>query len=216
MSDVEDPDTINEHSDDEVDEVETYIDNTELEEDVENPEDGDIDQDKEEITDDEDNNDLGNNQHFNGEEMMMDYIGGAPDDEQVDINEDIMGDTNKKIANHDDVIMLHPESHSHNYDEIHKASLVTRNDNNIIIDLLHKTIPIMTKYEKAKILGQRTKQLNEGSQPFVTINKPVIDNSIIAEEELYQKKIPFIIQRPLPGGGFEYWHVKDLEVIRDE
>ena len=29
-----------------------------------------------------------------------------------------------------------------------------------------------------------------------------------------QKKIPFIIKRPLPGGGVEYWRVPDLEIIR--
>ena len=153
MSDIEEQDPIIDESDVDVVE-ETFSDggeeenNTEGEdvEDVEDIEVGEDDEDPENSYDNEDN--LGNNQHFNGEEMMMNYIGGNTDDEPLDINEDIMGYTNKKIAHHDDVIMLHPESHSHNYDEIHKASLVTRNDNNIIIDLLHKTIPIMTKYVK--------------------------------------------------------------------
>ena len=31
--------------------------------------------------------------------------------------------------------------------------------------------------------------------------------------ELKEKKIPFIIKRPIPGGGSEYWNVKDLELI---
>ena len=35
----------------------------------------------------------------------------------------------------------------------------------------------------------------------------------IAEEELKQKKIPFIIRRPLPNGASEYWKVKDLEML---
>jgi DNA-directed RNA polymerase subunit K/omega len=112
-------------------------------------------------------------------------------------------------------MLLHPESSAHNYDEIQKASIVTRNENNIIVDKLHTSMPILTKYERAKILGQRTKQLNEGSEPFITWDRPTMDNSLIAEEELMQKKLPFIIQRPMPNGGFEYWHVKDLEVIRD-
>ena len=28
-----------------------------------------------------------------------------------------------------------------------------------------------------------------------------------------KKKIPFIIKRPIPGGAFEYWKLKDLEII---
>ena len=99
------------------------------------------------------------------------------------------------------------------YDEIQGLSKVTRNKYNQIIDKLHQTLPILSKYEKTKILGQRTKQLNSGAIPFIKIEKHIIDSYLIAEEELNQKKIPFIIQRPLPNGSFEYWHVKDLEVL---
>ena len=135
---------------------------------------------------------------------------GPPED--LD-EEDLLGDQNKKITHHDEILMLHPESKFHNYDEIYGASLVTRNANNIIVDMLHTTIPIMTKYEKTKVIGQRTKQLDAGNPPFIKVDRPTLDNSIIAEEELRQKKLPFIIQRPLPSGGFEYWNVKDLEVF---
>ena len=31
--------------------------------------------------------------------------------------------------------------------------------------------------------------------------------------ELQQKRIPFIIRRPLSNGSCEYWNVKDLENI---
>ena len=108
---------------------------------------------------------------------------------------------------------FHPECFSHNYDEISKLSTVIRNSDNIIIDPLHKTIPFLTKYEKARILGQRAKQIETGSKPFVKIPESIIDSYIIAELELREKKIPFIIKRPIPSGAFEYWHLKDLEVI---
>lgn len=71
----------------------------------------------------------------------------------------------------------------------------------------------MTKYEKARILGQRAKQIETGAKPFVKVPENVIDSYVIAELELREKKIPFIIKRPIPGGGFEYWHMRDLENI---
>jgi DNA-directed RNA polymerase subunit K/omega len=52
-----------------------------------------------------------------------------------------------------------------------------------------------------------------GAKPFISVDEKIIDSYIIAELELREKKIPFIIKRPIPNGGFEYWHVKDLEII---
>jgi len=107
----------------------------------------------------------------------------------------------------------HPESMSHNYDEIQTLARVVRNSAGVIVDDLHRTIPIMTKYEKTRILGQRAKQLNEGSPAFIKIDSTVIDGYLIAMKELEQKKTPFIIRRPLPNGGSEYWRVQDLEIL---
>jgi DNA-directed RNA polymerase subunit K/omega len=108
---------------------------------------------------------------------------------------------------------FHPECLIQNYDEISKLTNVVRDAHNIIIDPLHKTIPFLTKYEKARILGQRAKQIEVGAKPFISVPENVIDSYIIAELELQQKRIPFIIRRPIPGGGFEYWNIRDLEVI---
>lgn len=107
----------------------------------------------------------------------------------------------------------HPESLSHNYDEIQTLARVVRNSAGTIVDDLHRTIPIMTKYEKTRILGQRTKQLNEGAPAFIKIDSTVIDGYLIAVKELEQKKTPFIIRRPLPNGGSEYWRIQDLEIL---
>lgn len=111
------------------------------------------------------------------------------------------------------IATYHPESLSHNYDEIQTLSRVVRNSAGIIVDDLHRTIPIMTKYEKTRILGQRAKQLNEGAPAFIKIDSTVIDGYLIAVKELEQKKTPFIIRRPLPNGGSEYWRVQDLEIL---
>ena len=111
------------------------------------------------------------------------------------------------------IATYHPESFAHNYDEIQTLSRVVRNSAGVIVDDLHRTIPIMTKYEKTRILGQRAKQLNEGAPAFIKIDSTVIDGYLIAVKELEQKKTPFIIRRPLPNGGSEYWRVQDLEIL---
>lgn len=107
----------------------------------------------------------------------------------------------------------HPEMQQHNYEEVDALSRVIKNENGVIIDPLHKTLPFLTKYEKARILGERAKQLNSGAKPFIEVENNIIDGYLIALKELEQKKMPFIIKRPLPNGGSEYWRLKDLEIL---
>ena len=71
----------------------------------------------------------------------------------------------------------------------------------------------MTKYESTRILGQRAKQIETGAAPLVQISDTTVDSYVIAEKELREKKIPFIIRRPIPNGGSEYWHAYDLELL---
>lgn len=118
-----------------------------------------------------------------------------------------------KEINDNYIVNCHPESAIQNYDEILAMTKVTRDNSGIIIDDLHKTIPYLTKYEKARILGQRAKQINSGASVFVKVPEKVIDGYLIAELELKEKRVPFIIRRPLPNGGSEYWSIKDLENI---
>jgi DNA-directed RNA polymerase subunit K/omega len=108
---------------------------------------------------------------------------------------------------------FHPELHAHNYDEIDALSRVVRDENGNIIDPLHKTVPFITRYEKARILGERAKQINAGAKPFVELEPNVIDGYVIALKEFEAKKIPFIVKRPMPNGGVEYWRFEDLEVL---
>jgi len=108
---------------------------------------------------------------------------------------------------------FHPMCFVNNSKEIESLTIVIRDKYNNVIDDLHKTIPFLTKYEKTRVLGQRAKQILSGSKPYIEVNKEIIDSYIIAEMELKAKKIPFIIRRPLPNGGCEYWKLKDLENI---
>ena len=108
---------------------------------------------------------------------------------------------------------FHPELVSHNNDEIDALSIVTRDKNNNIIDDLHKTVPFITKYEIARIIGERAKQIDSGAEVFIDIDDNTIDSYLIALKEFNEKNIPFIIKRPLPNGACEYWKMTDLEIL---
>ena len=132
------------------------------------------------------------------------------DDEEDDDNYlQKFEDLNKK----DLIASYHPELITHNNDEVETLTRIIRNEQGIIVDPIHKTLPFLTKYERARILGERAKQLNMGAKPLVELGPDVIDGYLIALREFDEKKIPFIIKRPMPNGGCEYWKCKDLEMI---
>jgi len=133
-------------------------------------------------------------------------------DDDEELNENYLQKFDKELTKNY-IMDFHPECLNHNYDEIKSLSIVTRDENNIVIDPLHKTLPFLTKYEQARILGQRAKQIECGAKPLVKVPENIIDSYIIAKLELEQKKIPFIIRRPIPNGSCEYWNLKDLEMI---
>lgn len=130
--------------------------------------------------------------------------------EDVDTNDNYKLNENFK-KNH--ILNYHNECLHKNFNEIKELCKVTRDKEGTIIDEQHKTIPILTKYEKTKILGMRVKQLNNGAQSYIVNSEKTIDNYVIALSELEQKKIPFIIQRPLPNNNFEYWKLHDLDIL---
>ena len=112
------------------------------------------------------------------------------------------------------ILDYHPECEIHTQVEIIALAQVVRDDMGNIVDELHRTLPFITKFERARIIGQRASQINSGSKPFIThMPDNMIDGYLIAEMELEHKAIPFIIRRPLPNGGSEYWKIKDLQNI---
>lgn len=147
------------------------------------------------------------------EEEILDVEVSDTDDEDTEDEED-EGFLQKFDSDlvEDYIGDMHPESKIHNYDEVRALTNVIRNPQGAVIDDLHTTIPVLTKYEKTRVLGLRGKQLDAGAQPFVKVPNTVVDGYTIALMELKQKLIPFVIRRPLPNGGCEYWKVSDLEL----
>ena len=144
------------------------------------------------------------------------YDIGNDDDDDCDFNE--MSYTKlEDVDNKGFIEKYHSSIFQHNEDEVNAMAVVVRDDDGVIVDPLHRTIPILTKYEKARIIGQRASQINNGAEPQIdakAIN--TYDGYLIALEELKQKKLPFIIKRPMPFGGQEYWRVKDLEYLNHD
>lgn len=77
----------------------------------------------------------------------------------------------------------------------------------------HLSPPFLTVYERTKILGTRTNQLAEGARPFVTVPEHIIHPLDIAKLELEQRRLPFIVKRPMPDGTFEFWRLSDLMIL---
>ena len=81
------------------------------------------------------------------------------------------------------------------------------------------TPPVMTKYERAIVLGERIEQIARGAQPFTDVQDLVGElrndlrlAELVAERELMERKLPFVIKRALPNGKIEYWRIEDMIV----
>jgi DNA-directed RNA polymerase subunit K/omega len=71
---------------------------------------------------------------------------------------------------------------------------------------------VLTKYEKAKIIGMRAEQLTRGGQAFVDFtvtDSAPFDPYGVAHQELLARRLPFIVVRHLPDGKTEHLHLDD-------
>ena len=71
----------------------------------------------------------------------------------------------------------------------------------------------LTNFERTKIIGLRANQISRGAIPLIIVPKHISDVRDIARLELDQKRLPYIIKRPLPNGTFEYWRLVDLLIL---
>ena len=150
------------------------------------------------------------------DEEDEEQVNGMMDEEYDDEDDEDLDTYLQKFdeeVNTNYLLQEHPNEFNKNYDEIDTLCNIVRDENNNIIDPLHKTLPYLSKYERTRVLGQRAKQINAGAKSFIAVPDNIIDGYIIAEMELLQKRIPFIIQRPLHGGVTEYWKLRDLEIL---
>tara|TARA_B100001287_G_scaffold276733_1_gene289043 strand:+ start:5574 stop:6044 length:471 start_codon:yes stop_codon:yes gene_type:complete len=143
------------------------------------------------------------------EKKVVDSDSDSDSDESID--EEL--EKFEQSDNQNILVDYHPHLKHISNKEMYALAKVVRDVNGKIADPLHTTLPILTRYEKAKIIGLRAKQINHGADIFIDVPDNVIEGLTIAEMELEAKKIPFIIRRPMPNGGSEYWKVSDLEML---
>jgi len=196
-----------EEEDDEERNKETVLDGDDDNEEDDNEEDDNEEDDNEE--DDNEDND-NNDEPIKNTEYDGNVSSDSEDDDDDD--EDYLQKIDSEMSS-DIILKNHHELKSHNTSEIEIMCKVIRNTNGTIIDPLHTTVPFITRYEKTKIIGERAVQIESGATPFVEIKENIIDAYLIAKMEYDAKKIPYIIRRPLPNGGSEYWKFADLEQL---
>ncbi len=184
-------------SEDESDETNTNTDNIEteayMEDELETNDDMDEidaeDEDKDKIDSDK------------GEEEEEEDDDDA--DDEYDENGDCIYKSKKK-----------PEEQEYEEDEYLEEDLYEEPKQiiNIIKGSDRETLPLLTKYEKSRVLGIRSAQLSNGAKPMIK-DTFGLDVKEIARLELIKKVNPLIIHRPMPDGNVEEWYVRELDIL---
>lgn len=171
-----------------------------LEEQIEEPE--EIPEEIELEEEDEDDNFGDDNAEIEDEDKKMD----AEVNEEVDLNDD------EDAPEKDNCIYNaeNAEDASDNEEEIAFDDDDTT-EIKIIVDKSERiTKPILFHYERVRLIGDRTQQLTLGAKPLVK-NIEKLSSKEIALLELEHNMIPLIIERPLPNGRKERWHLSELK-----
>ena len=148
------------------------------------------------------------------EEAEVEYDEGEWDeeyDEELLAEEEVVPDSKPELRR---LYQQHPEC---NLDYIEQV--IPKSPLQVILpggektDVNHRTYPFLTNFERTKIIGLRANQISRGSVPFISVPKHITDVRDIARLELEQKRLPYIVKRPLPDGTFEYWRLSDLMIL---
>ena len=173
---------------------------------------------EEEDTNEEDTNEEDTNEEDTDEEDTNEEDTNDEDTNDEDTNEE---DTNEEDTNEEDesstpFLKQTNESAFNNTIDIGEpteSDSIKYLDAKIIKELLKKpkvTLPLITKFEYSKIKGIRITQLSNNANPFIKTTSDNIEE--IADEEIKQLKLPFIIKRNLPNGEYELWRLNELAV----
>jgi len=74
------------------------------------------------------------------------------------------------------------------------------------------TKPVLTKYERVRILGERSRQISLGAKPMIK-GLTNMNPKEVAKLELQMKVVPMKLIRILPTGKKERWSINELEIV---
>ena len=147
-------------------------------------------------------------------EVEVEYDDGEWDEEyneELLVEEEVIPDSKPELRR---LYQQHPECNLDYIEQvIPKIPLQVVPPGGENVDVNHRTYPFLTNFERTKIIGLRANQISRGSVPFVSVPKHITDVRDIARLELEQKRLPYLIKRPLPDGTFEYWRLSDLMIL---
>lgn len=139
------------------------------------------------------------------EEYVDDDVDDIEDEESLDFEEDEGDEEDQLDLIEDDTSMLDASqfNNKNKYDDIStiEASIASKTK---------RSKNRMTKYEKTKVLGHRQQELANGMPSFIDTTG-MYDINLIAEKELEEDKIPYILRRVLPDGTSEYFRLQDFK-----
>jgi len=130
------------------------------------------------------------------DEELAEPMDGAEADERADLQK---------------LVQQHPEIWIPYEDQVKERLRVTGPG-----DPYHTTYPFLTEYELTKLLSLRAREIDNGAHPYVEVPEGVTSSYEIAQRELAEKKLPYILKRPLPNGEYEYWSLLDLMILKEE
>jgi DNA-directed RNA polymerase I, II, and III subunit RPABC2 len=126
-----------------------------------------------------------------------------PDEESPDV---VTGATGPKPSSETQILLNHHPEIWVDYVETIKKKLV-RDPSKAV------SYPFLNLFEKTKVLSFRASQLAQGNKSYIAVPDTVSDVYTIAKMELKERKLPYLIKRPLPDGDYEYWRINDLIIF---
>lgn len=82
---------------------------------------------------------------------------------------------------------------------------------------VRKTLQYYSKYEYTALLATRAQQLADGARPVVSLEGILPGDPLfvwkVAEREIIEQRLPFLVHRRMPDGKSEFWSTQELEKI---
>lgn len=159
-------------------------------------------------------------EEYESEEELVEDVDEAEEEEAIDVldddieKEDEREEEEEEPAEEDDMSEYFESNIIPTYeDKENKTFLSTLEEVTNQNTTTRRTLAILSKYEKAKIIGIRAQQISMGSNIYLDNVHGYTNPLDIAKEELRQKRTPLIVRRNVVGKKgviHEDWRIEEL------